>query len=334
MASDDSFFYDEFHRRPPYACRAVLVIVGGTVVAAALFCVSLWRPPTDFLPRTYFVVAPGATLSATAGELRDKHLLRSPFWFKVWSTLLVGGKGIKAGEYYFVEPVSTPRLAWRLTHAQYKLVPIKVLLPEGSSVLQMAAILQKTLPHFAAAKFLAAAKGREGYLFPDTYFILPTQNEAEIMEALSGNFQKKVALLEKELRMFRRPLAQVIIMASLVEEEARTEETRRKVAGILWKRLDAGMALQVDAVFPYIFGNRPYDLTLLDDLMIDSPYNTYRYKGLPPTPITNPGLAAIRDTLSPLATPYWFYLSDKGGMMHYARTHDEHLANRAKYLEK
>ncbi len=332
MESDDSFFYDEFHRRASYWRRALWAIVGGIVVVAIL-CSFLGRAPATFSPGTYFSVAQGATLSGTARALAGARLLRSPFLFEVWSTLFAGSRGVKAGEYYFATPISAPVLAWRLTHAEYELVPIKVTIPEGSSIAQMAVILQKALPHFAAAKFLAAAKGREGYLFPDTYSFLSTVSEQEIVKTLADNFSKKIVLLEKERQVFKRPLAQVLIMASLVEEEARTEETRRKVAGILWKRLDAGMALQVDAVFPYIFGDKPYDLTD-GDLFIDSPYNTYKYKGLPPAPITNPGLEAIRDTLTPVTTPYWFYLSDKEGMMHYARTHTEHLANRARYLNQ
>lgn len=332
MASDDSFFYDEFHRRPARSGWVFLAIVGAAVIIL-VFCTFLGRAPAAFPAQSYFSVAQGATLSGAARALQGARLLRSPFLFKILSTLFGGTRGIKAGEYYFATPESARTLAWRLTHAKYNLVPINVTLPEGSSLAQMAVTLQKALPHFAAAKFLAAAKGKEGYLFPDTYSFLANESETEVVKRLSDNFQKKIALLEKDLKTFKRSFAQVIVMASLVEEEARTSETRRKVAGILWKRLDAGMALQVDAVFPYIFGDKSFDLTD-GDLFVDSPYNTYKYKGLPPTPITNPGIEAIRDTLAPVATPYWFYLSDKEGMMHYARTHDEHLLNRARYLNQ
>ena len=144
---------------------------------------------------------------------------------------------------------------------------------------------------------------------------------------------RRIKPLEQDLSAFGRPLSDVIIMASLIEEEARTDDTRRKVSGILWKRLQKGMPLQVDGVFPYIFGDKPYDLTN-GDLLIDSPYNTYKYIGLPPTPISNPGLAAILAAVTPITTPYWYYLSDRDGNMHYAVTHDEHLVNRVKYLGK
>lgn len=121
-------------------------------------------------------------------------------------------------------------------------------------------------------------------------------------------------------------------MASLLEEEARTTETRKMVSGILWKRLSAGMPLQVDAVFPYIIGKNTFEITL-KDLEFDSPYNTYKYKGLPPGPISNPGKDSILAAIYPTKSDYWFYLSDKNGLMHYAITFDEHKINKAKYLK-
>jgi UPF0755 protein len=122
-------------------------------------------------------------------------------------------------------------------------------------------------------------------------------------------------------------------MASIIEEEARTEETRRTIAGILWKRLDNGWPLQVDAAFAFVNGKKKSSELTVEDLAIKSPYNTYANKGLPPTPISNPGLDAISATIRPIATKYYFYLSDDDGNMHYAVTNAEHEANKAKYLE-
>ena len=108
-------------------------------------------------------------------------------------------------------------------------------------------------------------------------------------------------------------------------------ESRQIVSGILWKRLSLGMALQVDASFKYINGKGTKDLSLAD-LKIDSPYNSYLYKGLPPTPICNPGLGSIQAALTPTQTAYLFFLTDKTGNMHYAKTYAEHLLNKQKYL--
>ena len=120
-------------------------------------------------------------------------------------------------------------------------------------------------------------------------------------------------------------------MASLLEEEAATLEDRQIIAGILWRRMAAGMPLQVDAVFPYIIGKNSFELTT-NDLKTDSPYNTYTNRGLPPGPITNPGLDSILAAVTPQKTSYVYYLSDHDGNFHYSTTYEQHLQAKAKYL--
>jgi len=122
-------------------------------------------------------------------------------------------------------------------------------------------------------------------------------------------------------------------MASIIEAEARTTESRRIISGILWKRISLGMPLQVDSTFVYINGKNTYELTS-DDLKIDSPYNTYVYKGLPPTPIGNPGLDAILAALYPKTSKYLYFLSSKSGDMYYATTFEQHKRNKELYLNK
>jgi UPF0755 protein len=147
---------------------------------------------------------------------------------------------------------------------------------------------------------------------------------------MRARFDEKIKGAEDEIASFKKSLKDVIIMASIVEKETYNDETRRIVAGILWKRLEKGMALQVDAPFYYITG-KPGNFSQAD-LKIDSPYNTYKYVGLPKGPISNPGLSTIIDTVTPLQTPYWFYLTDKKGEMRFAETYEGHLNNINKYL--
>ena len=123
----------------------------------------------------------------------------------------------------------------------------------------------------------------------------------------------------------------IVIVASILEKEVKTSESRAIVSGILWKRLALGMPLQVDATLGYITGKTSAELTI-DNLNADSPYNTYRNKGLPPTPISNPGLLALDAALHPKSSPYLYYLSDNNGVIHYAVTFEEHKANKARYL--
>jgi len=120
-------------------------------------------------------------------------------------------------------------------------------------------------------------------------------------------------------------------MASLIEKESSGDEDRSIISGILWKRFNNNRPLQVDATLSYLLGKKSQDLTV-DDLNIDSPYNTYRYPGLPVGPIGNPGLEAIQAAIYPKDSPYWFYLHDKTGKAYYAKTFEEHIANKNKYL--
>jgi UPF0755 protein len=140
------------------------------------------------------------------------------------------------------------------------------------------------------------------------------------------------------LRLFRvedlvqiESTSSVIIMASILEREATSSSDRRIIAGILWKRLDDRMPLQVDAALAYVLNKDGTKLTSAD-LATTSLFNTYKNLGLPPTPIGNPGLSAIEDAISPASTTYWYYLSDSKGNIHYSSTYDEQIANEAKYL--
>ncbi|PJE73950.1 MAG: endolytic transglycosylase MltG, partial [Candidatus Terrybacteria bacterium CG10_big_fil_rev_8_21_14_0_10_41_10] len=238
-------------------------------------------------------------------------------------------------------------IAKRVVSADFRLVPVKVTIPEGFTIDEIIDILQDSFAGFNKGEFLKLAKNSiffdndirdepfdslEGFLFPDTYLFLPEAENSQIISEMRRNFNSKMAPDIKE-RIRERGLSvyDVITMASLVEEEAREPDTRRMVSGILWKRLSAGMALQVDAVFPYIMGKNTFEITL-DDLKVDSPYNTYLYSGLPKGPISNPGLDSILAAVYPKDSDYWYYLSDKEGNMHYAKTFEEHKANKEKYL--
>jgi UPF0755 protein len=143
---------------------------------------------------------------------------------------------------------------------------------------------------------------------------------------------KKTESLNEEISKSKRSLKEIIIMASLIEKEARGEEDRFIISGILWKRIEKGIPLQVDAPFLYILGKESSELTI-SDLSTNSPFNTYRYKGLPPAPIGNPGLESIKASLRPTTSPYLYYLHDKNGNIYYAKTYDEHKQNIKKYLK-
>ncbi|HVT74833.1 MAG TPA: endolytic transglycosylase MltG [Candidatus Paceibacterota bacterium] len=280
-------------------------------------------------------VPKGEGLSAASERLGSAGAIRSEFAFKALIVLFGGSRGIQAGEYYFPKPENAVWVAWRLTHSLSEFTNVRVTIPEGLNSAEIGTLIDAVpeLTRFKRADFLKIAAPHEGYLFPDTYFFLPNVTADDVVKAMLVNYHDRIETLSAEIQAFGKPLPDVIKMASIVEEEARTDETRRTIAGILWKRLKEGMPLQVDSAFAFVNGEKDSRDLSTADLAIESPYNTYIHKGLPPTAIANPGLDAIRATVTPIPTGYYFYLSDKDGNMHYAVTLDEHVINKAKYLD-
>jgi UPF0755 protein len=239
---------------------------------------------------------------------------------------------VSEGDYSFAHPVSVLEVAMRISGRQFGIDRTKVTFPEGFTTRDMSARLAANFEGFDGARFDALTKDSEGYLFPDTYKFFQSVTADMVVTTLKQNFTAKIAPLEKDIASSRRSRADIIIMASIIEKEANGADDRAVIAGILWKRLDAGIALQVDAPFLFLLNKDSRDLTRAD-LATKSPYNTYLNKGLPPTPINNPGLAAITAAIHPVSSPYLYYLHDKTGQIHYARTYAEHKKNIALYLK-
>jgi len=311
------------------------------ILAACLMFVILFitfhlhiSAPASFPEDSIFTVKNGETITNVADRLETTGVIKSSTPFKIFTVIFDGSRGLDAGDYYLEKSQNTVILAWRLSHSRYDLKNIKITIPEGFNSAEIAELFakEKKFTKFDVTEFKKLAAPYEGYLFPDTYLFLPNITAQGVIDVMIENYKNRIKVLAAEIMVFGRPIEDVINMASIIEEEARTEETRRTIAGILWKRLDEDMPLQVDAAFAFVNGKKESSELTLEDLKIDSPYNTYFHKGLPPTPISNPGLDAIRSTIHPLATKYYFYLSDINGDMHYAITHDGHVANKDRYL--
>lgn len=291
--------------------RAVLItLIVGILLFGYAFSASA---PVPFPTGTVLAVESGQSISSVAEELKTLGAIRSELSFKV-AVRLFGG--VQAGWYGLEKSQGAWALAWRVAHGETGLSPRAVTVPEGSTIREIEKLVSVTIP-----------KKYEGYLFPDTYNFLPGTPSELIVERMQERYEEVVAPLRERIEASGHSEEEIIIMASILEKEARLPETRRMVAGILWKRIDIGMALQVDAVFGYIQGTDTFHPTL-DDLKIDSPYNTYLHRGLPPGPINNPGLEAILAALEPTKSPYLYYLTGKDGTMHYAKTFEAHVANK------
>ena len=312
--------------------KALIVIVTLIFSISGLFYYFFVRPPADFPLNTIYSIEEKRTLSEVANGAKKDNIIKSSMTLKVLITLFSRNKGAISGDYILNKKENIFQIAQRLAKGDYRLSAVKVTVPEGYNIYEIAELLSKKddLRNFNQQEFISLAKDKEGYLYPDTYYFLPNIKSKQMIETMEENFNRKVLPIQKDVKKFGKTFKEVVTMASILEDEVPKSEDRKIVAGILWKRLEKGMSLQVDAPFYYITA-KPGNFTL-DDLKIDSPYNTYKYKGLPKGPISNPGLEAILDTITPINTPYWFYLTDEKGEMRYAETYDGHLANINKYL--
>jgi len=291
-----------------------------------------------------FVVKKGESLSLVANRLEKEGLIRSALVFKILVSTQGLANKIQAGDFRLNSSLTTQEIAEILTHGT---LDVWLTFPEGWRREEYGQRLAANLEDFDYQEFLNLTENLEGKLFPDTYLVPTDASPSAVVKILTNNFEKKT----KDLKISRQEL----ILASIVEREARAEEDRSIVAGILLKRWQKNWALQADATIQYAKANVECRMPARqaspgeaggengecewwakkltkEDLNIDSPYNTYKYKGLPPKPICNPGLAAIKAVLNPVETDFWFYLSDSQGKMHYAKTAEEHEENISKYL--
>jgi len=247
-------------------------------------------------------ISSGESVNSIALELKNTNAIRNDFTLKLFIKLLKSGKGVISGDYLFKKNSPVYIVAWQLGRGHHNIEPIKVTIREGLTNAQIALTLADKLSGFRKDLFLSNAENKQGYLFPDTYFFFPLDTAGEIIEKLSNNFLNKT----KNLNIS----SQIITMASILEGEAGGKEDVGIISGILWKRISLQMPLQVD---------------------IDK--STYTTKGLPLKPLNNPGLLSIEAAVSPIDSPYLYYLHDKNGKVHFAVTFEEHKRNINNYLK-
>lgn len=302
-------------------------IIGAIIFIVALFYWLTISSPANFPAAKLVKIQRGSSNDQIAESLSEQNVIRCELCFKAMARLLPGKNTIVAGSYVFAEREPLPVIFYRVVRGEFGITPYKVTIPEGTSNRVIAKILEKRLPNFNAQMFLNYSSNMEGSLFPDTYIFTPDMNEKDVIKIMSDNFDSKIASIQKDLATTSHSLREILIMASIIEKEVRTPADRRMVSGVLWGRIEKGMRLQVDAVFKYIMDKSSSELTKAD-LATSSPYNTYRNKGLPPTPITNPGLDSILAAIYPTKTSNLFYLSDANGTTRFAKTLDGHKENR------
>ena len=320
-----------------------------------------------FIPTFYFIyipvkvgntpvkviIEPGQNSKVIAGILKEKGIIRSKLAFEAYVKLTGEGGGLKAGRYNFSGRLDIPDVVFILSNGLSESEDIRLLVSEGFNVWE----IDRRLVNFGLIKegdFSSKYYQDEGYMFPDTYRLnqLAATSSYEITEILrermADNFKEKTDELFKNLTKDEQK--KIIIIASILEKEARAEKDMKLVSGIIYNRLEKGMLLQIDATVGYGACYRQFhsqvqdpgsrtqncDVTLQGmarEIRIDGPYNSYIRSGLPPAPISSPGSRSINAALNPTKSNYYYYLSSRdGSQMIFSKTSSEHAANRLKYL--
>ncbi|MDO8514933.1 MAG: endolytic transglycosylase MltG [bacterium] len=293
----------------------VLVAAGGVWWTISL------SPLSSDTTQKQFVISKGDGVREISKKLKDEGLIRDQITFFLLIKKLNLETKIQAGSYKIAPSQSAEEIAKSLIVGTED---VWVTIPEGWRREEIISYLRtKNINDEVVAT-------GEGKFFPDTYLVPKEITADGFLELMQENFTKKVTF----------PVTNdQLIIASLVEREARTEIDRIIVASVIYNRLKNDMAIDIDATVQYAIGRTgtvgwwKKDLTI-DDLKFKSPYNTYLNPGLPPTPICNPGLSSINAAVNPAQTGYYFYISDLSGKMYYAQTLSEHNQNIAKYLNK
>lgn len=322
---------NDFLRRHKKLFFIVFSVVIFFIGVSYFFIIALNKAPNEFPIGEPITVEVGTSAREIAAILKKAGVVRSEALLYYAMVLFHDPASIKASTYIFPEPLPTIEIARRLSEGDFDTNLIRFTHTEGeraSIIAERAALL---LPEFNAERFLVAAEQHEGRLFPETYFIPVTFTDEALLELLLQTFDEQTEPLHEKIEAAPFSLDEILVLASIIEREANNNESKRLVASVLLNRIEIGMALQADASIEYIL-DKPLSELTPEDLEIDSPYNTYLYPGLPPTPIGNPGLEAILAVLEPAPSDYFYYITDDEGLFHFAKTYDEHLANIERYL--
>jgi len=281
---------------------------------------------------------PGSSTRRIASDLKNAGVIRSEYAFLFWHSLN-GHKSLKAGEYAFDHPASALEIFDRITRGDIYFHTVVV--PEGFNIFDIASALE-TAGLGAKDDFLQVARKEaamvrdldtqapslEGYLFPDTYHFTRTQSPHDMAVAMVRRFRQAA----REVGLTSN-FHQIVTMASIVEKETGAPEERPIVASVFNNRMARNMVLATDpaVIYAALLNNRYRGTIYQSDLQFDSPYNTYKYAGLPPGPICNPGKASLQAAMKPANTEYLFFVSDNEGHHRFARTEAEHAGNVAAY---
>ena len=318
----------------------ILIIVGVLIIAGGLGAIYL-------VPNTFaqddgtqvLVIEKGQTGTEIADMLYERGLIRSTQGFKLWLYLSGTNDKLQTGHYQIPNKVTVRELISLLQEGHVE--SIRVTIPEGYPVGDIAIVLEKN-QIMKAKDFLAEAKTFvpypymkgtrpatypvEGFLFPSTYEIPVGATPREVIQMMADEMNRYLTpAVKKQIQAQHMSIHDFVTLASIVERESLFDADRPTIAGVFKKRLAHGIPLQSDATISYVLGYAKEDVTI-GDTQLQSPYNTYVSKGLPPGPIANPGKKALDAVLHSEDTEYLYFVADKDGHNHFSKTYEEHLA--------
>jgi UPF0755 protein len=322
------------------------------LVVIVLFVCLWWRensePASLEEVETRFVIPKGWAAAKIGNSLYKNGLIKSPLAFKIYVQVTNKAKKLMPGEFTLSPNMGLTGVVRVLLEGPDELW---VTVPEG---LRREEIVERFVEGLNMdadqavsfrKEFLHITRRDEGYLFPDTYLFPRDATAGMIVAKMKSVLDQQIdSEMESQISSSSYSFDEIITLASIVERETKTEDERSLVAGILIKRLENDWPLQVDASVQYAIGNvkcqmsnikcdRWWAIPTKDDLEIESPYNSYKFAGLPPTPIANPGFSSIKAAIFPQHSSYWYYIHDPEGQIHFAETLTDHNRNIELYLK-
>ncbi|MBU1045946.1 endolytic transglycosylase MltG [Patescibacteria group bacterium] len=329
--------------------KSILIFIA---IILALFLVAwfqIYVPSSVNSEERIFRVETGDGLGDISANLKQQGFINNDLFFKVYVYLYGKELSLKAGDYLLSGSMSIKEIADQIIRGNT--VGTKITIIEGWNIRNIAEYLEDKgvcqpesfleavnasaglAEEFDFLKDKPGKNNLEGYLFPDTYWIKQTASPEEVIRIFLTNFDKKLnPEMREEIQSQDKTIFEIITMASIIEKEVATDADRAIVSGIFWKRLKNHYPLQSCATIAYALGVDKWRYSV-SDTQIESPYNTYKYAGLPTGPISNPGLSAIKAAIYPEESDYNYFLSKPDGETVFSRTLQEHNLAIQKYLK-
>ncbi len=304
-------------------------------------------PFTNKSNESQILVNNGDSLLNVVSKMNDEGLIKNEFLLKIYIKLSRFNTNIKQGEYSIKKDMSIQQFINMLNTGTEHKDFVQVTIPEGYDIESIADLLQqkeiiereeflKSCKEYNLPNYIKAnSKVRyalEGYLFPDTYKLKKNSNGIEIIEKLIKRFEYVIDEIGRDGNDIK-DISEVITIASLIEKEARVDDDRSKIASVIKNRISKRMMLQIDAAVIYAIGEHKKSLSL-NDLKIDSPYNTYKVTGLTPGPICSPGKESIKAALKPDDTDYVFYVLEDDKRHYFTKNYNDFLKAKQKYKNR